>query len=254
MQYMGGKSRQARSIVDIILPYAQQATKYVEPFLGGGSIAERIAPKVFYAELSDVHPDLVCMWQSMQKGWLPPTSVTKQRYEELRNAPISAERGFVGFGCSFGGKWFGGYASDGHGRDYVGGSARTAVRKSRAMRRAVMSCRSFADIAARSGDVIYCDPPYAGTTGYSHDWDADLFWRKAREWAAAGAVVFVSEYSAPSDIECVWSREVAVTLSRDSGQYRTSVERLYRVGGQYPDDQPSPQARPARTVRPDHRG
>ena len=43
------------------------------------------------------------------------------------------------------------------------------------------------------GTVVYCDPPYAKTTGYAHDLPREKVLEVAQRWAAAGAVVCVSE-------------------------------------------------------------
>ena len=46
---------------------------------------------------------------------------------------------------------------------------------------------------------IYCDPPYAGTTGYNvGDFDSDRFWEWAREVSKQNLLA-VSEYEAPDD-------------------------------------------------------
>ena len=54
------------------------------------------------------------MWKALQQGWEPPDLVTFEDYEYVRahqdeNPALTA---FVGFGCTFGAKWFGGYARD----------------------------------------------------------------------------------------------------------------------------------------------
>ena len=45
-----------------------------------------------------------------------------------------------------------------------------------------------------SGWIIYCDPPYQGTTGYPHgDCPRETVLRLARDWSERGAVVAISE-------------------------------------------------------------
>ena len=53
------------------------------------------------------------MWEELQNGWMPPQTLTKEDYEFLKNNKDIKPHltGFVGFGCSFAGKWFGGYAT-----------------------------------------------------------------------------------------------------------------------------------------------
>lgn len=43
MQYMGGKFRQSKVIVEVLRPYITPDTVYVEPFCGGLNSAARIA-------------------------------------------------------------------------------------------------------------------------------------------------------------------------------------------------------------------
>lgn len=232
MNYLGGKSRQAAHLAPIITTYAKAATKYYEPFLGGGFILERVANDVPRPEASDVHPDLILMWQALLDGWEPPTEVSREEYQELRTAEPSPLRGFVGFGCSFGGKWFGGYASNTRGDDYCGQARRGARRKAQAMRAAGarITLRSYADLDPEPGSLIYCDPPYAGTTDYKDagGFDSDAFWVRVREWSDAGCAVLVSEYSAPAGAHCIWERASKVSLKRDDNT-AANTERLFVV-------------------------
>src|ERR1700750_2056717 len=107
---MGGKTRIAKDLARAMLASTSERDVYVEPFVGAGSVAAEMVPFFDGAILSDASPDLIAMWQALQNGWEPPENVTLEEYEAQRHAPVSALRGFVGYGCSFGGKWFGGYA------------------------------------------------------------------------------------------------------------------------------------------------
>ena len=57
--------------------------------------------------------------------------------------------------------------------------------------------------------MIYCDPPYQDTKKYESDFDHDKFWNWVRKMSKKGHYVYVSEYSAPSDFECIWSMDKA---------------------------------------------
>src|ERR1041384_1608066 len=109
MQYMGGKARIARRIVDAILSDTDFRDTWWEPFVGGGNVMEHAAPHFRNLIGCDAHPDLILMWQYVTSGGDLPSIVTREMYAELRKLPPSPVRGFVGFGASFGGKWFGGY-------------------------------------------------------------------------------------------------------------------------------------------------
>lgn len=179
-------------------------------------------------------PDLILMWQAALEGWVPPTTVTEPQYESLRHAEPSALRGFVGFPCSFGGKWFGGYARDPkRGRNFADVASRSIQRKASLMRGATVLLADYRDMGEYVGPntVVYCDPPYASTTGYRGvaSFDSDEFWEVMRGWASTGARVFVSEYQAPQDWECVWEGVAKSSLS-GKGSSSEVRERLFTKG------------------------
>lgn len=239
MRYMGGKGRIAKQLAAVILESTDDRSRYIEPFLGGGGMAAQMGQHFDTAHYSDAHPDLVLMWQAAGDGWTPPADVTEQEYQELRHAAPSAVRGFVGMGGSFGGKWFGGYArggfnADGTPRNHQAESSRAVIKDAaamRAQRQTVIEQRDALTIDARPGDVIYCDPPYAGTTGYAEGLDHAAFWQAAQAWAETGASVFVSEYAAPPGWICIWEKPLRSSVRVGSQDRHTAVERLFTWGG-----------------------
>jgi DNA adenine methylase len=239
MRYMGGKARIAGRLAPVILDVIREtgATTYWEPFLGGANIFTRVVPHVETAIGSDVMPDLIMMWQAIQRGWLPPDFVTREEYAALRRAEPSALRAFVGFGCSFGGKWFGGYGAHTpdirHPRDHVSYGSAIALRKQiPAIQRARVALLDYRDARPRPGWAIYCDPPYAGTTTYTgaDAWDADEFWTTAQRWAESGCHVLVSEYAAPDGWSVLWEGETRGSLDRATNATVTT-ERLFAWKG-----------------------
>ncbi|GGX26679.1 hypothetical protein GCM10010353_47190 [Streptomyces chryseus] len=237
MQYMGGKERQARYVVEQLRKHGAGCTRYLEPFIGGVSIFARMAPDFPGAAAgADVHPDLSLMWAAVIDGWEPPKVVTREEYAALRNAEPSALRGFVGFGLSFGGKWFGGYASNNRGDDFCGAARRGVLRKAAGMVGQRVTNADYRTFNPGAGTLVYCDPPYAGTTGYAGGlFDHDEFWHTVQRWADAGAVVLVSEYAAPQWAESVWAREAVKSLRKDSNTL-PATEQIFRI----PADAPLP--------------
>ena len=62
---------------------------------------------------------------------------------------------------------------------------------------ATLHCGDYRRLCDRvSGAVIYCDPPYAGTTSYCHSFDSQAFWRYVNELSKTN-IVLVSESTAP---------------------------------------------------------
>ena len=86
------------------------------------------------------------------------------------------------------------------------------------------------DIPPKS--IVYCDIPYYGTKQYatSKGFDYEDFWTWARSIGEQGHTVFVSEYNAPTDFECVWGKEAKSSLSANGviGGNKVSVEKLFK--------------------------
>ena len=78
--------------------------------------------------------------------------------------------------------------------------------------------------------LIYCDPPYQGTSGYkTGSFDHEKFF----EWCGQQAknnIVFVSEYNAPNDFIEVWRGEVKTNFaSTRKKATHNAVEKLFKV-------------------------
>jgi 16S rRNA G966 N2-methylase RsmD len=90
-----------------------------------------------------------------------------------------------------------------------------------------ISCNDYTKIKIKSGSVIYCDPPYAGTAEYKDGvFDSIAFWQWCREQKSP---VFVSEYSAPADFAIVAEFEHRSTLS-STNNAKVTIEKLFWNG------------------------
>lgn len=232
MQYMGGKARIAKDLARTMLSLTAQRGVYLEPFLGGCHVLPLMAPHFELSIASDAMPDVAMLWRDALAGWVPPpTEVSRDLYVQLRHSEPSALRAFVGFGCSFGGKWFGGYATNARGDDFVAAAARGLARKVASLdqARTIIREQDYRDHTPAADTVIYCDPPYAGTTAYSGapQWDAIEFWKTAEAWARGGAIVFVSEYAAPEGWSSVWTKTAAVGSLKKDGNAAPITEHLF---------------------------
>lgn len=130
MRYVGGKSKIARKISAVMLEKSQGRDLYIEPFVGGGSVANCMGNHFRLVRYSDAHKSLIMMWnnclKSLADGKEPtsylPDDATEDDYLHYRSSEDSAERGAVGFLASFGASWFGGFARgkkpDGTPRNY----------------------------------------------------------------------------------------------------------------------------------------
>lgn len=194
--YHGGKARQAPYIGRAIRAAAQNRTRYLEPFVGGGNVLVRI-PERWDRTASDIHHDLILMWQAVQTGWQPPAHITRDQYEAQRHAPPSPLRGFTGYACSWGAKWFDGYMT--HTKiDLADATRRWLLTHHDRIASVRFVHADYRDWSPGADTVVYCDPPYRESTGYrSMRFDHDEFWATCDRWVADGAAVLVSEFTAP---------------------------------------------------------
>jgi DNA adenine methylase len=223
MHYLGGKTKLAGKIVKAIRERYPSRSVW-EPFCGGLSVSVALA-KAAPLEASDAHPALIALYSAMQAGWDPPDTLSEEDYARARSLPDSDPlKAFAGFGCSFSGKWFGGFARDKvRAGDHTNEAAR-GLRKKLPNPAITFRCLSFFDIAPRPWEgIIYCDPPYAGTQGYGMAWDPAAFWARAREWSRF-CPVFVSEFTAPAGVLCVLEmpRIKSMGFTR-----KAAIDRLY---------------------------
>lgn len=180
---------------------------------------------------NDKHRYLIAMLQGVQGGYELPDTVSEAEYRYIRehkdDDPVLT--GFVGFGCSFGGKWFGGYARDRHSdRSYAAGSKKTLLQTMATLGDAEFICGDYRAVPIPQGAVVYADPPYRNTTGYGGEkFDTDEFWTYMRLLAQTGHTVFVSELKAPDDFVCIWEKPVQRSLDRNVSNRFFSTEKLF---------------------------
>lgn len=230
MQYNGGKTRIARHIAPIVNS-ARNGLFCWEPFCGALGITEHLKPDF----ASDSHAGLIALYNTLRKepDWLDKFDCTEDAYRIAKSWPDDDPgKAFIGFACSFGGKWFGGFAKPNasHPRGFADAGRKLLARKLASVTCA-LETGSFFEVAPTDGYLIYCDPPYHGTTGYAGvpAFDSGAFADRCVEWAAAGSTVFVSEYSFPVGRE-VWSRESTSTQGAGVQGGKRHTERLYRLG------------------------
>lgn len=234
MKYMGSKARFSSEILPIILQERQENQFYVEPFAGGMNMISEVGENRI---ANDVHYYLIQMWKELVVGWVPD-KISKEQYLDVRanqnNYPPYFV-GWVGFNCSYSGKWFGGFAGDtktkiGTIRDYQTEAINNVVKQVKKMGGVIFQNKSFLELELPSSSIVYCDPPYEKTTRYADDFDHNIFWEWVRNISSQGHSVFVSEYNAPDDFECLWQKEAKSSLSANGkiGGNKVSVEKLFR--------------------------
>ena len=198
---------------------------WVEPFVGGANMIDKIDGKRIG---SDTHKHLIALHKALQNGWIPPTEVSKEMYYKVKNNQDNYTDeliGFVGFLCSFGGKWWGGYAANSKGDNYAARGSRVLTKQAEKLKGIVFKNQSYQDLEIPENSIIYCDPPYEGTTKYKDDFNHSEFWEWCRNKAKEGHQVFISEYNAPEDFKCVKEIHHKTILDKNSNYKR--IEKMF---------------------------
>lgn len=82
----------------------------------------------------------------------------------------------LGLLFSYSGKWLGGWCRDSlNKRDYVNESYKNAINQSPFLQGVKFVNESYMDLKIPNNSLIYCDPPYEGTTKYKNDFDHVAF-------------------------------------------------------------------------------
>jgi len=234
MQYQGGKAKIARPLAAVILAHRSGQTTYIEPFLGGASVFSLVAPSFPVALAGDVHPDLVLLWQAVLDGWDPPKDLSESEWRWLKAVPeASPIRGFAGFACSFGGRWFEGYARSSKCPNFAARGRRRILEKARGMTHAEIRLARYEEWEDRIGPevMVYADPPYEGTKPLAADLGSPAdFWETMERWVGQGALVLVSGYEAPEGWSEVWGIDTQARLSLGD-KTRLARERLFVLDG-----------------------
>lgn len=237
MKFVGSKARFRKAILEIVLADRKPEQFYVEPFLGGANSMEGVTGNRIG---NDSNRYLIAMWRALLNGWEPPLEISREQYHLIKNAKQDHAPelvGYVGFNCSYSGKWFGGYAGKtqtkvGTIRDYQNEAYRNVMRQVPKLIGLELQSGSYRQILLPSEPcIIYCDPPYEGTTKYGNQrFNHVSFWHWVREMSQVHTV-FVSEYNAPDDFVCVWEKTAKSSLSANGkvGGNKNSVERLFKL-------------------------
>ena len=234
MRYTGNKSRIAKYILPIMLKDRKENQWFVEPFVGGANITAKVDGLRL---ASDYNKHLIRFYKAIQDGWTPPARMTKAEYDDIKQ---NQERDskmtiWAGICCSYGGRWFGGYLSDyqetrtlknGKLPNHQDEARRGLMSQIPNLLSVQFTHSDYKSLDIPPNSIIYCDPPYEGTLKYIKGIDHTEFWDWCREKAKQGHTIYVSEYNAPDDFECVWQMEINTTLSKQN-KFK-SVEKLFK--------------------------
>jgi DNA adenine methylase len=190
MQYLGGKARLASRIANEIHKVLSPDQPFYDVFCGAGHVVSKVQGTNRHA--NDIGP-IVHLLEAVSNGWEPPTEVTYGEYYEAKKLPTTDPMySFAGYGCSFSGKLWRGYArSNRETRNYARNAANSLKKSAPGLQGVKFTNLNYLDLSIPDNAVIYCDPPYAGTTGYGLEFKQDEFYK----WVAnQRCTVLISEY------------------------------------------------------------
>ena len=179
--------------------------------------------------LNDKHKYLIALLQGVQAGYELPEYISEEQYRYIKfhKDEDRVLSGFVGFGCSFGGKWFGGYARNKTGTNYAAQSKRSLLKDMVSLKDAAFICSDYREVKLPDKCVIYADPPYNNTTGYNNEkFNSDEFWEYARE-TSKEHLMFISEQNAPNDFIAIWEKPFTRTLDVNKDNQFKITEKLF---------------------------
>lgn len=223
---MGSKAKYAAELLPLILKDRQPDQCFVDLFCGSCSIVCKVpGPRI----ANDNNIYLIEMWRAIQSGWIPPQHVSEIEYRSIQqNKEIYPNYlvGYVGFNLSYAGKWWGGYARDKAGkRDYGAEAFRNVTKQIPLLTDIEFFNLDYKNVPIPQNSIIFCDPPYANTTRYKTAFDHLDFWDWIRRISQEHQV-FVTEYTAPPDFKCIWSKKVNNSLTQNTGS-KQGIESLW---------------------------
>lgn len=227
MQYFGGKAKIAKYIVPYLESVRKENQPYLEPFVGGANIVSKMSGKRYACDFNEY---LIEMYKGVQRGYELPDGVSEEQYKYIKNNKDEDKTltGFVGFGCSFAGKWFGGYARDKRKScDFAHTSKVGLMKKMSTMQDVKFEWADYKTLKPKRM-LIYCDPPYKNTVcpyGTS-SFDTDEFWEVMRNWSIDNDV-YISEYNAPEDFIRVLKIPTKTDIRDKDNNLSKRIEKLF---------------------------
>lgn len=242
MQYMGGKTRIAKEILPIILADRKEGQYFVEPFCGGCNVTDKVLGNRI---ANDYNEYLIAMFEGLVSGEKYPEKISRELYNDVKSCFRAGSdkydmglTGWVGFMASYRATFFGGYSgtysctymrSNGEYKDRVSEAVRNITKQIPKLQGVKFCSGDYKNLLIPNESIIYCDPPYMGTTGYAKGLDPDEFWQWCRERVYDGHKVYISEYQAPDDFICIWEKGIINRLNTN----KKATEKLFIYEGQF---------------------
>jgi len=234
MKYMGSKDKisiEIKSIIDLNRTSLKQA--YVEPFVGGANMIDKIKGKRI---AGDNNKYLIALWRGLQANLERPEEITKGMYDNAKKDFKNGSNnyynnfliGYIGFLASFNGKFFNGYANKRkNGRNDIDEGVRNINTQIKLLQDVSFYHSDYQKLLFPDNSIIYCDIPYKNTTEYKTDiFNYPEFYDYAERKSKEGHKVFISEYWMPADrFTKIWQKQVNCGMV--AGSPKNKIESLF---------------------------
>jgi DNA adenine methylase len=223
--YHGGKQRVGKKLAEIIYEISTSLEEdldlsikgYCEPFVGMCGVYQHIPelfknhrPKLVY-KAGDVNDAIIIMWKAAQKGWKPPLTCTREKFNKLKSSKKSSpEKTFVGCVYTYRGVYLNSYFP--HKLSKVKSNAERVKSVAKKLKNVQFRTGAYQQFSNLKQYIIYCDPPYDNTTQYFYDtrgnrlnFDHTAFWNWCRKMSKDN-LVFISSYTAPKDFTKIFTK------------------------------------------------
>ena len=234
MHYFGGKQRISKELSNFLNDNLKDGQPFVDLFCGACNIVSKIDSNRLRIA-NDKHKYLIAMWKSLQQGREMPNNISEEQYKYIRDHKDEdmALTGFVGFGLSYSGKWFGGYCRNKDNRNYCLNAKNSNNKILPYIMDVDFKCCDYKDVDIPVGAMVYCDIPYKGSTQYDKKEVGDFNHDEFYEWVRVNSNkydIYISEYkkNMPNDFSIVWERNSKKDIRNSKNEREDTVEVLIK--------------------------
>ena len=234
MHYFGGKQRISKELSNFLNNNLKDGQPFVDLFCGACNIVSKIDSNRLRIA-NDKHKYLIAMWKSLQQGREMPNSISEEQYKYIRDHKDEdmALTGFVGFGLSYSGKWFGGYCRSKDKRNYCLNAKNSNNKILPYIIDVDFECCDYKDVDIPIGAMVYCDIPYKGSTQYDKKEVGRFNHDKFYEWVRVNSNkydIYISEYkeNVPDDFSIVWECNSKKDIRNGKNKREDTVEVLIK--------------------------
>ena len=234
MRYFGGKQRISKQLSQYLNSQLKDSQPFVDLFCGSCNIISKIDTDRLRIA-NDKHKYLISMWKALQDGWQMPDNISEEEYKYIKDHKDEnpALTGFVGFGLSYSGKWFGGYCRGGKDRNYCLNAKNSNNKILKNITDVKFYNLNYDEVPIPDGALVYCDIPYKNTTSYCKSEVGEFNHEEFYDWVRRNSDkydIYVSEYkqNIPDDFTIVWEQNSKKDIRNKNNVREETVEVLIK--------------------------